>query len=461
MKTLKVLLLFLLFLGVANNVQAQNNQIFVLSKELVFSNNTIIYDLKLGGDSVFLQTEDLSGIRIIILDSNLRKVDTIKQNFIPGAYYAPRIAVFNGRVLYSYSDDSLGYLYLYSFSSKSWRLILERPKINSLFLMRDKYFIFGDSLYKLESNFNITPMDRIERPLLIEPYADENDSTVIFSYTSSGFCVNLVTVNKVTENVEKRKICFGSQFSYSDNVTLSPKGKIYFSIVDSLSITRPPSYFMLVIKVFEMNDIRSNPELLYIYIGAADSSSLLSRQTAFKYHDNNIYGVGYTQFLGYYSTFFTLFDLQTRTLHSYIRKNDKFSTYSGEFGRKIGEIEYFSCEYAYGYGQTKVRKYIPDPTSVDDLNQSRYEYVLYQNYPNPFNPITKIRYELKEDGLINMKILNALGQEIIQLIHNEYQKKGTHEIEFDASKYGLSSGVYLYQLISGNQLITRKMILIK
>ena len=458
MKTLKFLL-FLLFLGVANNVQAQNNQIFVLSKELVFSNNTIIYDLKLGGDSVFLTTSDPNGIKIIILDSNLRKVDTIKQNFIPGAYYAPRIAVLsNGRgILYRFSDDSLGYLYLYSFLNRSWRLILERPKINSLFLMRDKYFIFGDSLYKLESNFNITPMDRIERPLLIESYSDENDSTVIFSYTSSGFCVNLLSINKFTENIEKRKICFGSQFSYSDNVTLSPKGKIYFSIVDSLSITRPPSYFMLVIKVFEMNDIRSNPELLYIYIGAADSSSLLSRQTAFKYHNNNIYGVGYTQFLGYYSTFFTLFDLQTRTLQSYIRKNDSFSTCGGEFGRKI---EYFSYEVAYGYGQTKVRKYIPDPTtSIDDLNQSHYEYVLYQNYPNPFNQVTKIKYKLKNDGLVSIRILNVLGQEI--LVHKEYQKKGVYEIEFDASKYGLSSGVYLYQLISGNQLITRKMILIK
>jgi len=61
--------------------------------------------------------------------------------------------------------------------------------------------------------------------------------------------------------------------------------------------------------------------------------------------------------------------------------------------------------------------------------------------------------------LVSIRILNVLGQEI--LVHKEYQKKGVYEIEFDASKYGLSSGVYLYQLISGNQLITRKMILIK
>jgi hypothetical protein len=435
----------------------------VLSKELVFYNPINIFDIKLGGDSVFIATADKSGEKIIILDSDLRILDTIKIFFMPSLYYAPRIAVLsNGKgILYRFSDDSLGYLYLYSFLNRSWRLILERPRSDSWFIMRNKYLIFGDSLYKMEENFNIVPMDGIERPLLIDSYSDENDTTVVFSYTSSGFCVNLVTVNKVTENVEKRKICFGSQFSYSDNVTLSPKGKIYFSIVDSLSITRPPSYFMLVIKVFEMNDIRSNPELLYIYIGAADSSSLLSRQTAFKYYNNFIYGAGYTQFLGYYSTFFTLFNLERKQLQSYIRINDPFCTAIGEFGRKIGEIEYFSREYAYGYGQQmKVRKYIPDHTNVDDHRRSEDEYILYQNYPNPFNPITKIRYEIRESGLVSLRVLNALGQEV-KVVDNEYKERGVHEIEFDASKYGLSSGVYLYQLITKNQIITKKMILVK
>jgi len=446
MKTLKFLL-FLLFLGVVNT-QAQN-QIFVVSKELVFSNNTIIRDLKLGGDSVFLITSDPNGRKIIILDSDLRILDTIKIFFIPGAYYAPRIAVFDGRVLYRYSDDSLGYLYLYSFSSKSWRLILKRPKIDSWFIMKNRYFVFGDSLYKLElESNNVTSISKIERPLLLQSYSDENDSVVVFSYTS-GYCINLVTINKSDERVEERKICFG-YYSYSDNVTISPEGRIYFSIVDSMS-TIPPS-FKLIIKVFVMEDIRSDPNLLYIYTG--DSLSLLCRQTAFKYHNNFIYGAGYTQFLGYYSTFFTLFNIQTKNLQSYIRRNDNFKTFSGEFGRRL---EYFSCES--GNGPDRIRKYVLDPTSVDDLNQSRYEYVLYQNYPNPFNPITKIKYEIKESGVVILRIFNPLGQEI-KLI-DEYKEKGVYEVEFDASKYRLSSGVYLYQLITKNQIITKKMILIK
>jgi hypothetical protein len=87
--------------------------------------------------------------------------------------------------------------------------------------------------------------------------------------------------------------------------------------------------------------------------------------------------------------------------------------------------------------------------------------ILYQNYPNPFNPITRIKYELRENGLVSLVILNMLGQEVVKLI-NEFKEKGTYEIEFDASKYGLNSGVYFYQIrTENNRTITKKMILIK
>jgi len=105
----------------------------------------------------------------------------------------------------------------------------------------------------------------------------------------------------------------------------------------------------------------------------------------------------------------------------------------------------------------KIYPYIATAEAEDDND---YNYFLYQNYPNPFNPITKIKYEIKESGLVRLLLYGPLGQEIARLIDG-YQEKGMYEIEFDASKYGLSSGVYFYQLISGNQLITRKMILIK
>lgn len=85
-------------------------------------------------------------------------------------------------------------------------------------------------------------------------------------------------------------------------------------------------------------------------------------------------------------------------------------------------------------------------------------YELYQNFPNPFNPSTLISYQLKEDGLVQLKIYNLIGQEITTLV-NEKQQAGRYEINFNASK--LPSGVYVYSLKVNDFVQTKKMTLLK
>lgn len=85
---------------------------------------------------------------------------------------------------------------------------------------------------------------------------------------------------------------------------------------------------------------------------------------------------------------------------------------------------------------------------------------LFNIFPNPFNPITKIRYQIPEHGRVILKIFNVLGKEILEL-ENDYKKPGTYELEFNVSKYGLTSGVYLLQLTSRNSIATKKFILMK
>ena len=83
---------------------------------------------------------------------------------------------------------------------------------------------------------------------------------------------------------------------------------------------------------------------------------------------------------------------------------------------------------------------------------------LGQNYPNPFNPSTRISYSVKESGLVSLTVYNLLG-ELVSTLVNQNQEAGTYNVDFDASN--LNSGVYLYKLEAGNQVQTKKMMLIK
>jgi photosystem II stability/assembly factor-like uncharacterized protein len=98
-------------------------------------------------------------------------------------------------------------------------------------------------------------------------------------------------------------------------------------------------------------------------------------------------------------------------------------------------------------------------TSTDDSeNGLPSEYSLEQNYPNPFNPITTIKFSIPNEGLVTLKIYNALGEEIKTLV-NEIKQTGNYNIIFDATS--LPSGIYFYRIQAGNFLETKKMILLK
>ncbi|MBO6795257.1 MAG: T9SS type A sorting domain-containing protein [Balneolaceae bacterium] len=89
---------------------------------------------------------------------------------------------------------------------------------------------------------------------------------------------------------------------------------------------------------------------------------------------------------------------------------------------------------------------------------SPYDFDLSQNYPNPFNPSTNINFTLPEASIVSLKVYNVLGQEVAALV-DQRMGSGAHSITFDASN--LSSGVYIYRLQAGNNVQTKKMLLVK
>jgi hypothetical protein len=86
------------------------------------------------------------------------------------------------------------------------------------------------------------------------------------------------------------------------------------------------------------------------------------------------------------------------------------------------------------------------------------EFSLNQNYPNPFNPSTIISYQLPSNNHVSLKVYDMIGREVATLV-NEVKEAGSYEATFNASK--LSSGIYFYQLKSGQFSSVKKMMLIK
>lgn len=97
-------------------------------------------------------------------------------------------------------------------------------------------------------------------------------------------------------------------------------------------------------------------------------------------------------------------------------------------------------------------------TSIDNEVEIPTSVVLNQNYPNPFNPSTVIGFSLPQADHIKLEIYAANGQLISTLV-NETRSAGQHEVRFDATN--LSSGVYIYRVITANEIQTRRMTLIK
>ncbi len=85
-------------------------------------------------------------------------------------------------------------------------------------------------------------------------------------------------------------------------------------------------------------------------------------------------------------------------------------------------------------------------------------FALEQNYPNPFNPSTNIKYSVPEAGIVKLAVYNLIGEEVAVLV-NEVSEVGFFEVSFDASS--LASGTYIYKLQSGNNVVAKKMLLMK
>lgn len=88
---------------------------------------------------------------------------------------------------------------------------------------------------------------------------------------------------------------------------------------------------------------------------------------------------------------------------------------------------------------------------------------LSQNFPNPFNATTIIQFEIAKHSYVSLSIYNMRGQKIKSLIHRD-MNAGYHSLYWDGTDNNgqvVSSGLYMYSLVTEKFSKTNKMLFIK
>ena len=119
-----------------------------------------------------------------------------------------------------------------------------------------------------------------------------------------------------------------------------------------------------------------------------------------------------------------------------------------------------STGWAVGYNGVILKTTNAGITFIEEeeIEETPTSYFLSQNYPNPFNPSTKIKYSVPKFSRVIIIMFDILGKEI-EILVNEQKPAGDYELTWNAAN--LPSGVYFYQIKTGEFIQTKKMILLK
>lgn len=88
-----------------------------------------------------------------------------------------------------------------------------------------------------------------------------------------------------------------------------------------------------------------------------------------------------------------------------------------------------------------------------------HSFALAQNHPNPFNPATTITFSLLRPAMVTLTIYDARGAEIAVLIAAAAMAACKHEVHWQPQ--GLAGGIYLCRLQAGEQVQSKKLVMLR
>ncbi len=148
---------------------------------------------------------------------------------------------------------------------------------------------------------------------------------------------------------------------------------------------------------------------------------------------------------------------------------DETGSWIGD-GSLDGNMRFDSFQIKYNQGQSQFGKiYIDDFRIVDNVilstNETNFKqpFSLGRNFPNPFNSSTEISFSVQNKSFIHLSVYDITGNKIIDLVQKNYQP-GQHKVRWNGLNQNgneVSSGMYIYTMISNQNKSSLPMILIK
>ncbi|MFQ5602193.1 MAG: FG-GAP-like repeat-containing protein [bacterium] len=120
-------------------------------------------------------------------------------------------------------------------------------------------------------------------------------------------------------------------------------------------------------------------------------------------------------------------------------------------GESLREFELFVGSEEFIESSQRLQELVPQ------------SFALSQNYPNPFNAGTTMTYQVSEPTLVEIQVLNILGQIVRELV-SEKKQPGVYRVHWDATADAgipIGSGVYLVKFKAGSFQQIRKIVLVR
>jgi hypothetical protein len=106
------------------------------------------------------------------------------------------------------------------------------------------------------------------------------------------------------------------------------------------------------------------------------------------------------------------------------------------------------------------RDWLPDGITGDEVPRA---WRLEQNFPNPFNPTTTIAYDVRDKGVVTLRIYDVAGR-LVRTLVSGMKEPGSYTATWNGRNdrgTRVASGIYFYGMKAKEFRMTRKMVLLR